>query len=489
VTCYDAATGRQLWRFFTVPGDPSKGFEDDAQALAAKTWTGEWWKFGGGGTVWNAMTFDAELNRVYLGTGNGAPWNWKVRNPGGGDNLFLASIVALDADTGRYVWHYQQNPNEAWDYNATADIPLATLTIDGKPRKVLMQAPKNGFYYVIDRETGKLISAGKLGRVDWADHIDIATGRPVERADIRYEKGPVVMYPGTLGVHNLQAMAFSPLTGFAYLATMESGGLFSDAGIDARTWRHVPLGLNSGLGPLYGPQISNTSKTSLLAWDAVRQQVAWRIETPPPWNGGTLATAGGLVFHGQIDGLFTAYDAKTGAKRWSTQVGNAVLGAPISYSLGDRQYISVIAAPPTGSLMQLDGANRYGWTYRGHPARLVTFALDGKGELPAAPKPEGEKPLVDRAFEVDAKLAGEGAVVYRRCTTCHGPNAISLGSAPDLRASVMANTPAALAEVLRNGTLVSRGMPAFAEFDDHQLLALRHYLRAEANKAAAGAAR
>jgi len=489
VTCYDAATGRQLWRFFTVPGDPAKGFEDDAQALAAKTWTGEWWKYGGGGTVWNAMTYDAELNRVYLGTGNGSPWNWKVRNPGGGDNLFLASIVALDADTGRYLWHYQQNPNEAWDYNSTADMPLATLIIDGQPRKVLMQAPKNGFYYVIDRESGKLLSADKLGRVDWADRIDLATGRPVERAGIRYENGPALLYPGNLGLHSLTAMAFSPRTGLAYLSTMDSGGMYSDAGIDARAWRHAPLTINTALGPTYGPQMPNTSKTSLLAWDPVRQQAAWRIDTPSPWNGGTLATAGQLVFQGQIDGTFNAYDAKTGVKRWSMQVGNAVLAAPISYSVGDRQYISVIAAPPAGAMMQLDGANRYGWTYRGHPARLLTFALDGKGHVPAFPKPEGEKPLVDTAFKVDTTLAGEGAVVYYSCMPCHGADAISLGSAPDLRASVLANAPPAFAEILRKGTLVARGMPAFAELSDHQLLALRHYLRAEADRAAAVTAR
>ncbi|MEY4762948.1 MAG: hypothetical protein RLZZ200_2804 [Pseudomonadota bacterium] len=481
VTCYEAATGKQLWRFYTVPGNPANGFEDQTQALAAKTWSGAWWQYGGGGTVWNAMTFDPELNRVYLGTGNGAPWNWKVRNPEGRDNLFLASIVALDADTGRYAWHYQQNPNEAWDYNSTADMPLATLTIGGRSRQVIMQAPKNGFFYVIDRESGKLLGAEKLGRVTWTDRIDLNTGRPVEKAGTRYEKGPVTVYPGNLGLHNWTAMAFSPKTGLAYIPTMDSGGIFSDAGIDSRKWRHVAGQFNSALGPNYGADMPNTSVSTLVAWDPVKQREAWRVPTPAPWNGGTLATAGGLVFQGQIDGSLNAYDATSGAKLWSWQLGNAVLSAPISYGIGDRQYLTVIAAPPAGAMMQLDGANRYGWNYRIHLPQLVTFELDGRARLPII-APQAEKPLQDPSFKVDGKLAAEGAIVYYNCMPCHGADAVSLGSAPDLRASAVPLSDRSFDDIVKRGALAARGMPAYPELDARQLASLRHYLRSQANR-------
>ncbi|MGE3775238.1 MAG: PQQ-binding-like beta-propeller repeat protein, partial [Gammaproteobacteria bacterium] len=201
VTAYDTATGKQLWRFYTVPGNPADGFEDEAQAMAAKTWHGKWWEHGGGGTGWNGLTYDPEFNRIYLGTGNGSPWNQKIRSPGGGDNLFLCSVVALDADTGKYAWHYQTVPGETWDYNSNMDMVLADLSIDGKPVKAMLHAPKNGFFYVIDRATGKLISAEKIGKVTWATHVDLQTGRPVEAPGARYEDGEELVWPGPLGVH------------------------------------------------------------------------------------------------------------------------------------------------------------------------------------------------------------------------------------------------------------------------------------------------
>ena len=321
------------------------------------------------------------------------------------------------------------------------------------------------------------------GKVTWADHIDLATGRPVEAPNIRYEHGASELWPGNLGLHNWPPMSFSPRTGLVYIPTIESGGRMSDEGIDAREWKSVPGQFNSGLGPNYGGGIEPTATTALLAWDPVHRRVVWRAATPVPWNGGTLATAGGLVFQGHIDGNFTAYDAVTGKQLWSYPVGNAILGAPISYRVGGRQYVSVVSAPPAGALVQLDGANSYGWSYRDHPARLLTFTLDGSAKIPALPRPAGEKPLHDPSFVVDAKLAATGSVLYYGCGACHGGAVRSMGSAPDLRASAVALSPEAFAKVVRGGTLTARGMPQFAELTDADLTALRHYIRAEADRA------
>src|SRR5712672_3226516 len=178
VAAYDADDGHRLWRFFTVPGKPATkdgAVSDEVMDNATKTWSGEYWKYGGGGSVWNSITYDPAFNRLYFGTGNGSPINWKIRSPGGGDNLFVASIVAVDADTGRYIWHYQTTPGDSWDYDSANDITLAEVVLDGQPRQVILHAAKNGFFYVLDRHDGKLLSAEKLGKVTWADHIDLGT--------------------------------------------------------------------------------------------------------------------------------------------------------------------------------------------------------------------------------------------------------------------------------------------------------------------------
>ena len=274
VTAYDTATGKQLWRWCTVPGDPAKGFENKAMEMAAKTWTGEWWKYGGGGTVWNAMTYDPEFNRVYLGTGNGGPWNWKIRSPSGGDNLFLCSVVALDADTGEYVWHYQTTPGDAWDYNSAMDMTLATLNIGGSPRKVLLHAPKNGFFYVIDRNDGKLISAEKLGTVTWATKVDLATGRPVLAPNARYENGPVTLWPSFQGVHNLYPQSFSPKTGLVYVPTIEMPATFG-GDVDYKNWKPLPASIQfTGFPTADGDAPADAGKSFLVAWDPVKQRPA-----------------------------------------------------------------------------------------------------------------------------------------------------------------------------------------------------------------------
>jgi quinohemoprotein ethanol dehydrogenase len=283
VTAYDAETGEQAWRFWIVPGNPADGFENEAMRMAAETWTGEWWKHGGGGNAWHGFTYDAELDQLYIGTGNGSPWDqkiawhgftydaeldqlyigtgngspWdqKIRSPEGGDNLFLTSVVALDPDTGEYLWHYQNTPGETWDFNSNMDIVLADLEIQGETRKVLMQAPKNGFFYVIDRTDGSLISAEPYSPVTWASHVDMESGRPVERSGARYEDGEEVVAPGPPGAHSWHAMSYNPETGLVYIPTTHLNTRFWQEGIDLENWASPSLpgrrrhGHPPGLGP------------------------------------------------------------------------------------------------------------------------------------------------------------------------------------------------------------------------------------------------
>ena len=304
VTAYDAMSGKRLWRFYTVPGNPATD-HDETTAIAAKTWKGEWWKQGGGGTAWNAFAYDPELKLVYIGVGNGYPYNQALRSPGGGDNLFLASIVAVRADTGKYVWHYQVCPGEQWDCTAVQDMTLATLNIDGKPHKVLLQAPKNGFFYVLDRATGKLISAKPFAKVTWASSIDMRTGRPVENPGIRYhgKLGMFELWPGARGAHSWLPQSYSPLTGLVYLPVIEGATLIGDEGVDLK---HQPKTLGMGVNAIPDPELPGARRSFLKAWDPVAQKARWTVELPGNWPGGTMATAGNLVFQGRMDGKLAA---------------------------------------------------------------------------------------------------------------------------------------------------------------------------------------
>ncbi|WP_292930995.1 PQQ-dependent dehydrogenase, methanol/ethanol family [Novosphingobium sp. PASSN1] len=473
VTAYDAATGKQVWRFYTVPGDPAQGFENSAMAMAAKTWTGEWWKYGGGGTAWNAITYDPALNRIYIGTGNGQPWNQKIRSPGGGDNLFLCSIVALDARTGTYLWHYQVNPGESWDYNAAMDITLADLEIKGKVRQVILQAPKNGFLYVIDRISGKLISAEKIvPHVTWASRIDTASGRPVEDPQARYPDGRAEVWPSAAGAHNWFPQSYSPATGLLYIPVMDSGGIYDDTMIDKAHWRATPSVLNPGV--LFQPIMDARSQgASLLAWDPVRQAQAWSVRLPGYTNSGVLSTAGGLVFQGRIDGWFVAYDAASGKVLWRFDAGTGVMAPPVAFARGGVQYVSVIAGYGGGGGAMSPGAADFGWTYRDQPRRLLTFRLDGRAHLPATRRLATE-PTLDAGAPRDA----HGELVYAtHCVLCHGMGARAGGSAPDLRNSAVVADETAFAAIVHDGMLVERGMPRFDELSESDLESLRRYVR------------
>ena len=481
VTTYDAETGKQLWRWFVVPGNPADGFENKAMEEAAKTWSGEWWKYGAGGTVWNAMTYDPEYNRIYLGTGNGSPWNAQLRNPGGGDSLYLCSVVALDATTGEYVWHYQTTPNETWDFNSTMDMVSATIEIEGKPRKVLMHAPKNGFFYVLDRETGKLISAEKIGKVTWAEKIDMATGRPVEVRGARYENGPALTWPGSGGTHNWHPMAFSPDTGLVYIPAREMAGFYDGEGRKPGKWQMTP-GDVMGLKGFFDDIPTSAGSTSLLAWNPVTQKEAWRNPTPGATAGGVIATHGGLVFQGLADGRFVATDAVSGKELWSYQMGVGTQAPPLTYSVDGKQYVTILAG--WGGAPSLLGSlsAQHGWVGRQYPRRMLTFALDGNASLPPSPAPVAKvEPLAAPDFKVDPVLAEKGKHVYMGCVICHGSAAVAGGYAPDLRASPVPLSHEAFKAIVQGGALESRGMPKFEEFTDEDITALQHYLRERAN--------
>jgi quinohemoprotein ethanol dehydrogenase len=483
VTAYDQDTGKRAWRFYTVPGDPKEGFEDAAQEMAAKTWTGEWWKWGGGGNVWNAMNYDPKYDRLYIGTGNGFPWNQKIRSPGGGDNLFLSSIVALDADTGRYVWHYQVNPANTWDYNNAMDIQLADLTIDGKVRSVIIHAPKNGFFYIIDRADGKLISAGTFAPVNWADRIDLRTGRPVENPLARYPDGkPFEMYPSPIGAHSVTTMSFNPRSGLAYIPTIDQRWVFVDPP-NVVAWKMMEgMHVNSGLGPPPPTTKLPAPTSSLVAYDPVKQKIAWQIPQNTRMNGGTITTAGNLVFQGLNTGDFVAYAADTGKLLWSFPAQNGILGNAITYSIDDRQYITVL----TGWRSSFPG--KPDWDYRQQKRRVLTFALDGKARLPAAEF--ADRPIVDDpAIRIDPTGSALGARIFNTsCTICHGIGMRSGGAAPDLRKSSIPLAADAFAAVVRDGALAQAGMPGFKELTGQELEGLRMYIRQRSREDLAGKA-
>jgi quinohemoprotein ethanol dehydrogenase len=489
VTAYDAETGRQIWRFYVVPGKPRAkdgAASDEVMDQAAKTWTGEWWKLGGGGNVWNSMTFDPQLHRLYLGTGNAGPSNWKIRSPEGGDNLYTASVVAIDADTGRYVWHYQTTPGDAWDYDSATDMTLASLSIQGHPRRVLLHAAKNGFFYVIDRDTGRLISAEKLGTVTWAERVDLTTGRPVETPGARYRDKNVLLWPSFQAVHHWTPQSFSPLTGLVYVPTLEMAFPFGDEGVDKKHWNPMPLTPEfAGFTPGDGDVPKDGGKSILKAWDPVLQKEVWSIETPGISEGGTLATAGNLVIQGRADGHLHAYSADHGKDLWSFDAGVAITGVPITYSANGRQYVTITSGPLNGATAAYGSVSaRWGWPSRGFPRRLLTFTLDGKAALPLTPAPSFATPLAAPEFKVDPAMVAAGSREYVRCVLCHGTGVVAGGNAPDLRASPVLLSAAGFAAIVRGGALVSRGMPQFAELSDTQLESLRHYVRAKAREAA-----
>ena len=465
VSAYDAETGKLAWRFYTVPGDPSKPQEHKALEKALPTWQGEnWWKYGGGGTVWDSIVYDPELNLLYVGTGNGSAWSRHLRSPGGGDNLYLCSILAINPDNGELVWYYQTTPGDTWDFTSVQPMMLADLPIGGRTRKVIMQAPKNGFFYVLDRATGELLSADKYVEVNWASHVDMKTGRPVEIPGADYKDKGTYIRPGPLGGHNWQAMSYSPKTGLVYIPAQDNGRYYESA----KTFSYTPLEYNLGLEPV-GRNMEKYDipyKGRLLAWDPIARKPRWTVEYGGYWNGGTLATAGNLVFQGTALGDFIAFNATTGEKLWSGYAGTGIVAPPITYAIDGKQYVSVMAG----------WGGAFPKKFRSY-GRLLTFTLGGNATPLTRTAPRRVTAIANNA--TPQQIASGEKLFNSYCVRCHGGATVL----PDLRRS----TPAVLngLDKILDGAMIERGMPRFAEFDRTMIADLRGYLLDERRKLAA----
>ena len=478
LSAYDADTGELAWRFFTVPGDPSKPFEHPELEEAAKTWSGEWWKLGGGGTVWHAIVYDAKFDQLLFGTGNGAPWPRKIRSPGGGDNLFLGGVMSVNPVTGRMNWFFQMTPADNWDFNACQDIALLDMEIDGKVRSVLLQGPKNGFFYVLDRENGELLRANPYVRLNWATHIDMETGRPVEDPEMAYDEKAQWVLPSNAGGHSWQAMAVDPDRGIAYLPVQDMAawyGLpqsFLDTGEFELDPNRMSLGVD--MRPHEGAPPQPESSGYLKAFDPLTGEEVWSVERDTPYNGGALATAGGLVFQGDGAGQLAAYDADNGALLWEYDTQGNTPASPITYAIDGEQYLAVLVGRA--------------WRREESDGRLMVFKLGAEeGEvtaerIAAADIPE-PPPLT--ASEEDI---GRGELLYNRtCVGCHGIGAVATINA-DLR-MMSGETHDRFQDIVRGGVLADKGMLSFAAaVTAKEAELIRQYVVSQALKARAAPA-
>lgn len=491
VSAYDAASGELDWRFYTVPGNPALGFENPILAMAAETWNGEWWQIGGGGTVWDSMSYDPELDLLYIGVGNGSPWNHSFRSNGEGDNLFLASIVALDPDDGSYVWHYQSTPGETWDHTATQQMTIATLPIDGVERKVLMQIPKNGFFYLLDAATGELLSAEKVTDIAWASEVDMTSGRPVENPAARFNATgePFFSSHNPNGVHTWHSQSFSPLTGLMYFPIHGSPFVFGAQ----ESFERVSMATNqgadfSGNATLDPQEVLAATYGRLIAWDPLQQREVWRVERAGPANGGALATAGGLVFQGTGSGQFTALDAATGNQLWSHHAQSGIIAAPISYAVDGDQYVAIMVGTG-GSWAMIGGdSNMKGYALP-NQSRLLVYRLGGDGQLP--PARNFERPVMDPpAHEASDETIALGAPLYDTyCGSCHGAGVVGVGLLPDLRRSPYLHDANAWSQIVLGGALEPSGMASFASvLNQETAQAVRAFVIMRANQDVAAAA-
>lgn len=476
VAAFDAETGVEEWRFWTVPGDPAKGFEGSHLEAAAATWPADrrYWEQGGGGTIWDAAVYDPVTDLLYFGTGNGTPWNREMRDPDSGDNLYVASVVAVNPDTGEYVWHYQETPGDSWDYDAVSPMMTADLTFNGEQKHVIIHPSKNGLIYVLEAATGKLISGDAFTGVTWASGVDLVTGRPIEVPGARYETEQFNIGPGAPGGHTWHPNAFSPLTGLIYIPTWEN--------YSAMAPQQMPA---NGIPPLVAfggnidretlkPHNKQANDGWLQAWNPVTRKVVWESPKGPRATSGALATGGNLVLMGNSNGnLLSAYNATTGEQLWDFDAQSAVYAAAITYELDGEQYI---AASVGGTSPGDYFAPSYG--------RMLVFKIGGTAQLPlnlSYTAPELNPPPATAAPEIVAR----GAEVYsENCSVCHGNNGVQQRSSfPNLTLSALLYSQEAFDQVVLNGARVDRGMANFADkVSAEDSIAMREYIISRANE-------
>ena len=465
VSAYDTETGKLIWRFYTIPGDPSLPFEHPELEEAAKTWNGEWWTMGGGGTAWNSIVYDPDFNQLYIGTGNGQPWNIDIRSPGGGDNLYLSSIIALNADTGKMNWYYQTTPEDKWDFTATQDIMLADMDIDGETKKVLMQAPKNGFFYVIDRKDGKLLRAHNYVPVNWSTHINLETGRPIINKDKDYNVKPEWVLPGSYGGHNWQAMSYDPNLGLVYIPTHEVPAVY----VPVKGYYKMQPGtfntgtsfyVNEAAAKMKGiPPVTGAIK----AFNPITGETKWSVPHNHFWNGGTLSTLSGLTFQGNSSGNLVAYDSENGSILWSKEIQTGMIAPPVTYQVDGEQYISILAGDggagnSVGDNFGLD--KEIAAVLYGNYGRLLSFKLNGKSQLPKLERKNNfipEQPIINVSEE--DLLKGE-KIYAQYCGACHGAG-VRGKSIVDLRHLTLEKHKI-FNEILLEGILEENGMANFS---------------------------
>lgn len=476
---YDARTGADRWRVYTVPGNPELGFENPQMEMAAKTWSGKWWELGGGGTVWDAIVYDEVNNLIMFGTGNGTPWDQRIRDPEGGDNLFVASILAVDADTGEYAWHYQTTPGDTWDYDAMSPMMLVDLEWEGQPTRVLMQPNKNGMMYVLEAASGKLLKADAFTEVNWNRGVDMATGRPIEVPEARYSRDEIYnLAPGVQGGHGWHANAWNPETNLIYIATQRAYFVMRTAENFVPNPQGTNLGIDMGASFVYlrdNPDAPREFVGYVSAWDPVAGKEVWRSEEHEGPTGSVLSTGGGLVFSGGGNNTseFRAYDTVTGQKLWSFNTQTGMTAAPITYELDGKQYVAASV-----------GINSAGNYFAPNYSRLLVFSLDGTAQLPEpvsfTPPPLNPPPLTASAEEVAAGQEAYNA----NCAICHGNGGAARGANfPNLLVSPMINVQEAFDSVVIQGVRSDRGMVSFADrLQPGQSAAIRAYLISRANE-------